>query len=115
MAGLYVPLPTLRRYPRGYLRTARGQCGSLFLHCDGLSPSTPCRSPGAHAVVLEPLAFAASPEKKRFHLHAEDGAIFTALIFGFISNLFVYALYLIRLLEQPFLKAHNTFDDVSLF
>jgi hypothetical protein len=26
---------------------APGQCGSLRLHCEGLSPSTPCRSPGA--------------------------------------------------------------------
>ena len=25
----------------------RGQCGSLLLHCDGLPPSTFCRSPGA--------------------------------------------------------------------
>ena len=28
----------------------RGQCRSLRLHCEGLSPSTPCRSPGAHWV-----------------------------------------------------------------
>src|SRR6516165_3151073 len=27
MVGLHVPLPTLRRHPRGYLRTARGRCG----------------------------------------------------------------------------------------
>jgi len=47
MAGLYVPLPTLRRHPRGCLRTARGRCGSLFLHRSGLAPLTPCRSPGA--------------------------------------------------------------------
>src|SRR4029077_16237028 len=38
MAGLYVPLPTLRRHPRGCLRTARGRCGSLFLHRSGLAP-----------------------------------------------------------------------------
>jgi hypothetical protein len=25
----------------------RGQCGSLLLHCIGLSPTIPCRSPGA--------------------------------------------------------------------
>src|SRR5690349_13080291 len=30
----------------------RGQCGSLLLHCNGLAPSTPCRSPGAPTVVL---------------------------------------------------------------
>ncbi len=47
MAGLYAPLPTLRRRPRGRLRAARGRCGSLLLHRSGLSPHTPCRSPGA--------------------------------------------------------------------
>ena len=47
MAGLYAPLRTLRRRPRGRLRTARGRCGSLLLHRSGLSPHTPCRSPGA--------------------------------------------------------------------
>ena len=47
MAGLHVPLPTLRRHPHGCLRTARGRCGSLLLHRGGLSPPTPCRSPGA--------------------------------------------------------------------
>ena len=47
MAGLYAPLPTLRRRPHGRLRTARGRCGSLLLHRCGLSPHTPCRSPGA--------------------------------------------------------------------
>lgn len=52
MAGLCTPLPTLRRHPRGGLRTARGRCGSLFLHRNGLSPSTPCRSPGAPTVML---------------------------------------------------------------
>ena len=47
MAGLHVPLPTLRRHPHGCLRTARGRCGSLLLHRGGLAPPTPCRSPGA--------------------------------------------------------------------
>ena len=47
MAGLPVPLPTLRRRPRGRLRTAWGRCGSLSLHRRGLAPLTPCRSPGA--------------------------------------------------------------------
>src|SRR5205823_10637139 len=28
-------------------RMTRGQRGSLLLHCDGLAPSTSCRSPGA--------------------------------------------------------------------
>jgi hypothetical protein len=44
-----------------------------------------------------------------------EGSPESALMFGFICYLFVYALYLIQLLEQPFQKGHNTFDDVSLF
>lgn len=44
-----------------------------------------------------------------------EGSPESALMFGFICYLFVYALYLIQLLEQPFLKGHNTYDDVSLF
>jgi len=47
MAGLCVPLSTLRRALAGRRRMTRGQCGSLLLHCSGLSPLTPCRSPGA--------------------------------------------------------------------
>src|SRR5947209_18965473 len=47
MAGLYAPLPTLRRHPRGRLRTDRGRRGLLLLHRSGLSPHTPCQSPGA--------------------------------------------------------------------
>src|SRR5262245_61067268 len=43
MAGPCYPLPTLRRHPRGRLRTARGRCGSLLLHRKGLAPSTSCR------------------------------------------------------------------------
>ena len=50
MAGLRPPLPTLRRRPRGRRRTARGRCGSPLLHRIGLSPTTPCQSPGAHPV-----------------------------------------------------------------
>src|SRR6185503_897512 len=45
MAGLCSPLPTLRRHPRERLRTARGRCGSLLLHREGLAPSTSCRFP----------------------------------------------------------------------
>jgi hypothetical protein len=48
MAGLHVPLPTLRRHPRGCQRTARGRCDSLSLHRNGLSPPTLCRSVPAH-------------------------------------------------------------------
>jgi hypothetical protein len=34
-----------RVLPRGSVpRMTRGQCGSLLLHCNGLSPSTSCRS-----------------------------------------------------------------------
>jgi hypothetical protein len=47
MAGLCIPLSTLRRVPHGPLRMTRGRCGSLLLHRKGLPPSTPCRSPGA--------------------------------------------------------------------
>src|SRR5208283_5094009 len=47
MAGLCAPLPTLRQPPREGRRTAWGRCGSIFLHRNGLAPSTPCRSPGA--------------------------------------------------------------------
>src|ERR1700761_8523082 len=51
MAGLYVPLPTLRSHPRGGLRTDRGRRGLLLLHRSGLSPHTPCQSPGALTIV----------------------------------------------------------------
>jgi hypothetical protein len=44
-----------------------------------------------------------------------EGAPESAVMFGFISYMFVYAVYLIRLLEQPFAKEHASVDDVSLF
>lgn len=44
-----------------------------------------------------------------------EGSPESALMFGFICYMFVYALYLIQVLEQPFMKGHDTFDDVSLF
>jgi len=44
-----------------------------------------------------------------------EGSPGTALIFGFISYMFIYALYLIETLEQPFRKGHDSLDDVSLF
>jgi len=44
-----------------------------------------------------------------------EGSPGTALIFGFISYLLIYSLYLIQTLEQPFRKDHDTLDDVSLF
>src|SRR5207248_5789345 len=44
---LYVPLSTLRVLPHSSVpRMTRRQRGSLLLHCDGLAPSTSCRSPG---------------------------------------------------------------------
>ena len=43
MAGLCVPLSTLRHAPRGAPRMTRGQHDSLFLCCEGLAPFTPCR------------------------------------------------------------------------
>ena len=44
-----------------------------------------------------------------------EGSPESALMFGFVSYMFVYALYLIKLLEKPFRKGHDTLDDVSLF
>jgi hypothetical protein len=50
MAGLHTPLPTLHPRPHRRRCTARGQRGSLVLHRGGLSPPTPCRSPGAQVL-----------------------------------------------------------------
>src|ERR1043166_8140611 len=58
MAGLCVPLPTLRPCPYGQRRTARGRCGSLLLHRGGLAPPTPRRSPGARAAKQSRATFA---------------------------------------------------------
>lgn len=44
-----------------------------------------------------------------------EGSPESALMFGFVSYMFVYALYLIGMLEKPFRKGHDTLDDVSLF
>lgn len=44
-----------------------------------------------------------------------EGDPASAMMFGFISYMFVYALYLVRLLEQPFAKGHGSADDVSFF
>jgi hypothetical protein len=44
-----------------------------------------------------------------------DGSPGDNLIFGFISYLFIYALYLIDTLERPFRRDHDSVDDVSLF
>ena len=44
-----------------------------------------------------------------------EGDPAAALLFGFITYMFVYVLYLIRLLEQPFAKGRGSVDDVSFF
>lgn len=44
-----------------------------------------------------------------------EGSPESALIFGAISYMFIYALYLVNTLEQPFRKRHESLDDVSLF
>src|SRR5262249_48516814 len=44
-----------------------------------------------------------------------EGTFESAVIFGFVSYMFVYALYLVEALETPFRKARNSVDDVSLF
>ena len=41
------PVNASRPTSRADSRITRGQCGSLLLHCRGLAPPTPCRSPGA--------------------------------------------------------------------
>jgi hypothetical protein len=43
MAGLRVPLSTLRLHPHGCPRMTRGRCRLLILQRNGLSPSIPCR------------------------------------------------------------------------
>ena len=44
-----------------------------------------------------------------------EGDPASALLFGFITYMFVYVLYLVRFLEQPFAKGHGSLDDVSFF
>ena len=44
-----------------------------------------------------------------------EGSPESALIFGAISYMFTYALYLVDTLEQPFRKEQQPLDDVSLF
>src|SRR4051795_10074936 len=53
LRGLAVPRPTLRPWPRGQTRTARGRRGSLLLRRIGLSPTTPGRSPGALSNLID--------------------------------------------------------------
>jgi hypothetical protein len=44
-----------------------------------------------------------------------DGSIGSAMIFGFASFLFVFALHLISVFEQPFRPGSHSADKVSLF
>jgi hypothetical protein len=43
------------------------------------------------------------------------GMVEQLIISGFVGYMFVYALYLIEELEQPFRKGKGSMDDVSLF
>ena len=44
-----------------------------------------------------------------------EGSPESALIFGALSYMFIYSLYLVNTLEQPFRKGRQSLDDVSLF
>ena len=44
-----------------------------------------------------------------------EGSPESSLIFGALSYMFIYSLYLVNTLEQPFRKGRQSLDDVSLF
>jgi hypothetical protein len=44
-----------------------------------------------------------------------EGSVESALMLGFVSYMFVYSLYLVDTLEQPFRKGSHSVDDVSIF
>jgi hypothetical protein len=44
-----------------------------------------------------------------------EGSYGSAFVFGFVSYMFIYALHLIKVLEQPFRKHEHSVDDVSFF
>ena len=44
-----------------------------------------------------------------------EGSPESSLIFGALSYMFIYSLYLVNTLEQPFRKGRESLDDVSLF
>jgi len=44
-----------------------------------------------------------------------DGSVGEAMIFGFVSYLFVFALHLIAVFEQPFRQGEHSVDKVSLY
>lgn len=67
MAGLHVPLSTLRRAPHDAQRMTRGQHGSLHLCCEGLAPFAPCRSPGAPASNLSHSVFGRRQQLRNQH------------------------------------------------
>ena len=69
MAGLHVPLSTLRVAPRDATRMTRGQHGSLHLCCEGLAPLAPCRSPGAPDSNLSRLSFRSGANNRLVAAH----------------------------------------------
>jgi hypothetical protein len=44
-----------------------------------------------------------------------EGTYTSTGVFGFVAYLFIYAMHLIEVLEQPFRKGEHTVDDVSFF
>jgi putative MFS transporter len=73
----------------------RGQCGSLRLHCEGLSPSTPCRSPGAHWLSFSFHAYQAELYPTRIRAQAV-GFVYSWSRFSAIFSGFIIAFFLAR-------------------
>src|SRR5437667_2865766 len=73
MAGLGVPLSTLRLWPYDRRRMTRGQDGWLGLSCTTLAFATPRRSPGALSINFSPAEIGvdhpqAFPQRHRVNL-----------------------------------------------
>jgi len=81
MASLHDPLPTLRPVPRGTRRTARGRCDSLRLHRRGLSPPTPCRSPGALRI-----SHVGKPMPRGFRTPRQSDSVFRSAKHGVLES-----------------------------
>jgi hypothetical protein len=111
-----------------------GRCGSLFLHRSGLSPSTPCRYPGAYAIlngllasdsfasggvlILGPLlaslkdACAAFPDKRLFDGGYRSVGLFTVLhAVGVVSILSALARGGTQDLQLPDVVRHGENPD----
>ena len=76
--SLRTPLSTLRLQPHDYTRMTRGRWGSLYLHRDGLAPSTFRRSPGApvHSIISDIFAsFRGAPMPAGRSRYAVSGAL----------------------------------------